>query len=276
MFPDITFHDITSTEGTWAPNSWKTRYALNFKKIPYKTHWLEYPNIAGFAQSIGAKPTGMIPFTASPQFTCPMISAVLPGDDKATTISDSGDIADFLDAHPALNGADTPRLFPAGTRELQDAFLAANVVGGMVTPGYVMLSASAGAGKLHPVSEEYFRRTRKEWHGGDVEWLGERAAQQKIPLDEWVPMGSEYRKQAWEQVKAGWGRAAKAFKETQQDGHSPWLTGETPVYADLVLLAWITTLKQTATEEEWAGVLEWDDGLWKALWEAGGPFRVKI
>ncbi|KAH7098776.1 hypothetical protein BKA62DRAFT_711831 [Auriculariales sp. MPI-PUGE-AT-0066] len=228
--------------------------------------------------SIGAKPTGTIPLTEIPQWTCPMISITLPGDTKVTVITDSANIADFLDTEPALNGANTPKLFPPGTRELQDAFIAANVLGSLVTPGLFMLGLSGSAGKLHPVSEAYFRRTRTQWRGGNVAWFGERAVERALPLEEWVPLGSEHREKAWEQVKVGWGRVASDFKKSKADAGAAgvWLTGGTPVYTDLVLLAWVTFLKHAVTEKEWDDVLEWDDGLWKAIWEAGAPFRANI
>lgn len=36
----------------WSVNTWKTRAALNFKGIPYKTEWVEFPDIAPLLQSL--------------------------------------------------------------------------------------------------------------------------------------------------------------------------------------------------------------------------------
>ncbi|KAH7098777.1 hypothetical protein BKA62DRAFT_354064 [Auriculariales sp. MPI-PUGE-AT-0066] len=276
MIPTITFYDIPSKNGPWSGNTLKTRYALNFKNLPYKTHWIEYPDIAEVGQSIGAKPVGKTPNTDDPQWTCPMISVVLPDDEKATVVTDSGDIADFLDAEPALNGADTPMLFPLGTRDVQDSFLTAAVSNSIIERGIIALGASGSAAKLLPRSEEYFRRTRLEWYGGNTEWLGERAAHRKLPLEEWVPLGSAYREEAWAKVKAAWGRAAKIFMAAKDSSAAgPWLFGTTPVYADLVLLAWLAWLKHVSTEDEWGKVLSWDDGLWATLWDASKPLRAQ-
>ncbi|THU78683.1 hypothetical protein K435DRAFT_786154 [Dendrothele bispora CBS 962.96] len=42
----LVFFDIPSKIGAWSPNTWKTRYSLNYKGIPYKTVWVESPDIA--------------------------------------------------------------------------------------------------------------------------------------------------------------------------------------------------------------------------------------
>jgi len=41
----IIFYDIASDKPlrTFAPNPWKTRLALNFKGIPYRTEWVRIP-----------------------------------------------------------------------------------------------------------------------------------------------------------------------------------------------------------------------------------------
>ncbi|KAI0258200.1 hypothetical protein BC834DRAFT_912736 [Gloeopeniophorella convolvens] len=41
----------------WSPNMWKARFALNYKGVPYKTGWIEFPDIAPLAQRIGAPHT---------------------------------------------------------------------------------------------------------------------------------------------------------------------------------------------------------------------------
>ncbi|KAJ7574817.1 hypothetical protein C8J56DRAFT_1124548, partial [Mycena floridula] len=47
------------------------RYALNFQSLPYKTEWIEYPDIETVAKDIGAKSTGIR--ARKPLYTVPMI-----------------------------------------------------------------------------------------------------------------------------------------------------------------------------------------------------------
>ncbi|KAJ3510855.1 hypothetical protein NLJ89_g4435 [Agrocybe chaxingu] len=74
----ITFYDIPSTfpNNVWSPNTWKARrvaylisnrsevlifgtrrYCLNYKRIPYKTEWVEYPDIEPLCKRLGIAPT---------------------------------------------------------------------------------------------------------------------------------------------------------------------------------------------------------------------------
>ncbi|TBU52346.1 hypothetical protein BD310DRAFT_998700 [Dichomitus squalens] len=39
---------------TWPPNTWKNRFSLDIKGIPYKTVWVESPDIEPLCKKIGA------------------------------------------------------------------------------------------------------------------------------------------------------------------------------------------------------------------------------
>lgn len=46
MSEELLLFDIPSKEGrAWSPNVWKVRAVLNYKKIPYRTEWIEFPDI---------------------------------------------------------------------------------------------------------------------------------------------------------------------------------------------------------------------------------------
>ncbi|GAW07249.1 AChain Crystal Structure Of Glutathione Transferase Gstfua3 From Phanerochaete Chrysosporium [Lentinula edodes] len=113
----IVFYDIPFAESNicWSPNTWKTRYSLNYKGLSYRTEWIEYPDIEALCIKIGAAPTDVKADGITPDYTLPVIYD--PSTDK--TISDSFAIALYLDtAYP-----DTPKLFPPGTQALQEAFV---------------------------------------------------------------------------------------------------------------------------------------------------------
>ncbi|THU99187.1 hypothetical protein K435DRAFT_795080 [Dendrothele bispora CBS 962.96] len=52
----ILFDDIPSKSDTgilWSPNTWKVRYILNYKRIPYQTVMLGYPDIEPTMKKVG-------------------------------------------------------------------------------------------------------------------------------------------------------------------------------------------------------------------------------
>ncbi|KAJ7904991.1 hypothetical protein B0H13DRAFT_2274571 [Mycena leptocephala] len=70
----IILYDIPSKAPgcAWSPNTWKIRYALNFKGLAYKTVWIEYPDIMDLCKLIGAEPT-MIRKNGTPYYSLPVI-----------------------------------------------------------------------------------------------------------------------------------------------------------------------------------------------------------
>jgi hypothetical protein len=85
---------------------------LDFKGVPYKTEWVEWPNIKTVYEKHGIEATSFNP-DGSPRYTMPVIHAPSTG----ITISDSFVIAKYLDkTHP------TPQIFPHHTQGLQEPF----------------------------------------------------------------------------------------------------------------------------------------------------------
>ncbi|KAI5927203.1 putative glutathione S-transferase [Camillea tinctor] len=81
----IVFFDLASKppNQTWSLNPWKTRFALNFKGLDYKTEWMQYPDI---------KPRFQDHFPPKEQYTIPTVT--LP---DGTWIMDSWEIAQELE-----------------------------------------------------------------------------------------------------------------------------------------------------------------------------------
>ena len=89
---------------------------MDYKRLPYKTVFVEFSEIARVSQEIGAKPTGTWP-DGSPKYTVPAIY----DPSTKTAVSDSVAIAQYLDAtYP-----DTPRVIPEGTEAFQETVLVA-------------------------------------------------------------------------------------------------------------------------------------------------------
>ena len=84
---------------------------MNFKQLPYKTEWVEFPDIKAVCQKIGAPPTDIrLQLDGSglqEHYTLPVIYDSSTG----KIVAESFAIAEYLDeTYP-----DTPKLLPAGS-----------------------------------------------------------------------------------------------------------------------------------------------------------------
>ncbi|KAF8878310.1 hypothetical protein BD779DRAFT_1554797 [Infundibulicybe gibba] len=177
----ITFYDIPSTipGNAWSPNTWRIRFALNYKGLAYKTEWVEFPDIEPLCKKIGAPPTSTKP-TGEPHYTLPVIFD--PRTQRA--IADSVVIAEYLDTQYP----ETPALFPKGTHALQYAFMDAYIPA--LDPVWEFVVPQVCV-RIRPGSEPYFRRTREKRFGMKLEAL--------------VPTGAA-RTEKLAQLEAGFGK----------------------------------------------------------------------
>ncbi|KAJ6530958.1 hypothetical protein DFH09DRAFT_1183768 [Mycena vulgaris] len=236
--PPIVFYDIPSTlpNKAWSPNTWKIRYALNYKGIAYKTVWLEYPEIEPLSKEIGAAPTSN-KRDGRPHYTLPMIHDPSTG----TVVSDSTKIALYLDAtYP-----DTPRLMPMGTIGLHRAFEDAG--NAAITPLYPFALPPTNA-RLNPASEVYFRRTREEAWG-------------VTPFENLVPTG-EKQVVEWAKLKEGFGKMDEWVRANGEGG--AYLMGEAPCFADIWMASYVLWIK-LVMPERWEEIKEWHGGRWATL-----------
>ncbi|KAF8493839.1 hypothetical protein JB92DRAFT_2818570 [Gautieria morchelliformis] len=244
----ITLYDTASRTGNpWNPMSLRARLALNFKGLPFKTVWLEYPDIEPTLRDIGAAPT----FFDNPSprkwiYTIPVIvdpGHLTPAGDP-TVVPDSWAIAEYLDeTYPNQN-----ILFPPGTKALQALFIDHSIMHIILdillptwTPNFLPF--------LNDKSLPYFRQTREAFF--------------KKKLEDVCPRGS----QPWEET---WDRVQKAFSEiaTFLDKNSKgaaFVMGGQVTYADLVLASVLETIILVAPEEWEARVKHWDGGRWEIL-----------
>ncbi|KAJ3878215.1 hypothetical protein F5051DRAFT_428363 [Lentinula edodes] len=240
----IVFYDIPFAESNicWSPNTWKTRYSLNYKGLSYRTEWIEYPDIEALCIKIGAAPTDVKADGITPDYTLPVIYD--PSTNK--TISDSFAIALYLDtAYP-----DTPKLFPPGTQAIQEAFMQ-----------YVNLRCIPRLGQfLRPAvfwklpegrSQEYFRRTREALYS--------------VTIEEWTPRGDE-RVKEWKRVERTLGVLAGHYRVAKEEFGilDAFLSGVKPTFGDFALAGILKWCKEGFGEEsdEWSDISSWQDGKW--------------
>ncbi|KAK3395786.1 hypothetical protein B0T20DRAFT_45410 [Sordaria brevicollis] len=226
----ITFFDIPDKNGrTWSLNPWKTRFALNYKSLPYHTSWTEYPLIAP-TLSPHLPPATPPPSTTS--YTIPAIR--FPDDNGGTYLMDSKKIAIELERrypspqYPSL-GLDSPVL------EKLEAIMPRLLKGlyGVFVPGVVKRVLGEG-------SKGYFKETREEAFGMGIDELeakqgGERVYEEVI--------GNDLKE------------VTRLLKENGK-GEGPFFEGDKVTYADFVWAGFLLFIRGAAGEEGWGKLLE--------------------
>ncbi|KAJ4393151.1 hypothetical protein N0V93_002358 [Gnomoniopsis smithogilvyi] len=241
----IIFYDIASGPPVrcFAPNPWKTRYALNFKRLHnglhYETSWTELPKVTEVRKSLGAAAVRKHDIDGGDFHTLP----VIVDRSKGQTVGDSFDIALYLDQmYPSREGE--PVLLPPSTVALHrnfnlhvDKIFTTFVVLGI--PGIPFNPESAEISKA-----EFCRRAgRKSW-------------------DEFAVDG-DARKALMKDYEAALGELAKLYVNRDK---GPFLEGSVPMYADLIVGGWLAMM--SVVLPEWEQLRGWHDGLFGQLHDA--------
>jgi len=241
----IILYDIPSTVpgNPCSPNTWKVRYCLNYKGIPYRTEWIEFPDIKPHCEKLGIKPTGKA-VDGSDLYTLPAIHDPSTG----AYVSESLVIAEYLDkTYPS-----TKPILPHNTLGLQTAFVSA-FEGSVMW--LLMFWLPSLLPFLNPPSLEYFRRTREQLIGKKLEDI--------IPREEAV--------EKWAKAKEDMGRtdAWYAKMDGGKGNKTPFLMGDALSFADLAVAGYLISQRIVWGEEseKWQDILTWHGGRWKRLLE---------
>ena len=215
------------------------RYCLNIKGIPYKTVWVEYPDIEAVCKKIGASATDKR-MDGTPLYTLPVIYD--PNTMRA--VSESAAIARYLDStYP-----DTPRLIPEAADALVSAFIDAfwAALDWQFEPIILPVETTI----LRPASRPYFRETREKKLG--------------CKLEEAAPPGSERLEECWAGVQRGVHKMACWLNADGKDkvffmGNKTGIT-----YADIMLASFLMWFRISfgVESEEWRRMMSWDGGRW--------------
>ncbi|KIL63379.1 hypothetical protein M378DRAFT_127830 [Amanita muscaria Koide BX008] len=242
----IVLYDIPSKQPgiSWNPNILKARLTLNYKRIPYRTEWVECPDIESKCKEIGIPSTRTKP-DGSPMYTLPAIW------DPATKtgVAESYLIAKYLDkTYP-----DTPPVLFDGIEEYDDV-----INGSPEMPELkplVRFIVAAVPFLLNPVSSEYYIRTKEAFLG--IKWT------------DMMPKGQE-KEEAWRSIKKGFDIIADSLqKKGKLLGHAEQLS-----YLDVVLGARVHGLGFIwgKDSELWRDMLTWNNGLWGKYVEETGRY----
>ncbi|KAF9479949.1 hypothetical protein BDN70DRAFT_878249 [Pholiota conissans] len=249
----IIFYDIPSTIGPWSPNTWKVRYCLNFKGLPYKTEWIEYPDIAPRCQQLGIAHTTMKPDGVTPHYTLPAIY------DPSTKryIAESAAIAEYLEEQYP----DTPAVFPFDTMGLLIDFKdALNRVGIIAAHQFVRPAIHR---ILNPASQGFYRTTREQFYGKKLEDVAPK-------------LDTEEGRVEWAKIEATF--ATVALWYSKNGGKGPFILGDRVSWADFVVGGNLLWFKAAWGEDDkkWKDLMSWQGGVWKTLSDALKEYEKQL
>jgi glutathione S-transferase len=206
---------------------------LNFKKVHYRTEWVELPEVESVRKKLEVAPVRAWA-DGSPFYTLPIISDPSTG----KFVGDSFDIALYLEeTYPS----DDRVLFPPSSTGLLRAF---NVQVDEIFTRFVQLVVMDMP--FNPETAEITHAT-----------FCARAGKQK--WEEFALTG-EVRASMLEDFKAALGTLAKHYRHKEA---GPFLEGATMTYADVIVGGWLAYMKETL--KEWDDFKTWQDGHWGRL-----------
>ncbi|KJA29515.1 hypothetical protein HYPSUDRAFT_211357 [Hypholoma sublateritium FD-334 SS-4] len=233
----IVLYDLVSTlpHKAFAPNTWKTRFCLNYKGLSYRTAWIDLDRAAikaGVYDKLGLAP---LPSPdGSPAYLLPVIHDTATG----VSVADSFAIAEYLErTYPAAQ-----RLFPHNTAALQSLVDGATFDG--VIQSVLRFTVLDRYLVLRPVGKDYFRRTREAEFG--------------MPLEDIAPKGNDAVAE-WAKVEAAFGAIAAWYAKSE----GPFILGPTVSWADFAVACWVMTARSIWGEEsqKWKEFAWWHGGL---------------
>ncbi|KAK7967272.1 uncharacterized protein PG986_001549 [Apiospora aurea] len=200
--PEIVLYDLACTKNIcFSPVVWCTRLMLNYKQIPYKTVFLEFPDIEATLEELGLPPN-----ETGHKYTVPAIQHV----PTATHLMGSIPIAQFLES--TYPDPPVPLTSEPGS---EIGARARAVVGPVMTKSLMPREVRI----LSPRSQEYFRRTREASIGR--------------PLEDLLGEGTDDEQQRWDAVDEEL-RGLGAFLQTRK-AEGPFVLGARPSYTDFFI-----------------------------------------
>ncbi|PPR05024.1 hypothetical protein CVT24_010217 [Panaeolus cyanescens] len=243
----IIFYDIDSNlpGRAFSPNTWKTRFTLNYKGIPYKTEWFEFVDIQSHCESLSIVPKSRRS-NGELYYSLPAIWDTTTG----VKMCESLEILEYLEkTYP-----DQPTLFPGNTKGLQLAFQE-----GIMHTGFSALFPFIIPDEIpvfSPRSREFFVSSREQYMG--------------IALKDMKPTGERAEKE-WAKFKAGLEVLSGWYEAT--DG--PFLMGDTIGWADIAMASWILWIKLVyENDPRWKDVSSWSGGRWERLLDDVKPYTT--
>lgn len=245
-----------------APNPWKARYALNFKKVPYSTHWVQMHEIGKARRGLGVPP-GRRFADGTDFYTLPMLAG--PG--LALPLGDSFDIAAHLQQEfPAAGAGD---LFPDQELPFECPIKMEVLVPLSARPDDAPHAAYAVFNTEVDAAFSLHAQLMGQGMKWDPKYEDDIKAEfvRRVGAESWEAMGvyGEKRRETIASLHKTVGALADMFRK---DASGPFVLGERPSYADIIVGGWLRMMSMTLPEEEWEEVRGWYDGVFGRLHDA--------
>ena len=229
------------------------RLILNYKRLPYRTCWVEFPDVEQTLRAINAPPTSIRP-DGRHVYTLPAIldpihvssstyhdASSSHSQPHPVVLTHANTIAEYLEhTYPARP------VVPEGTRALQTLFVHYVAENFVQPPLPIMVPLSHQ--RLPPHVQHHFRVR--------VDDYGVAGAQQ-----------AQKREEQWAAVQAQFTFLAGILEKNAGDGDGDVVMGHELTYADFAVCSVLLWIEKVAPHEGWARVREWDGGRWWRLWE---------
>lgn len=262
----MTFYDIALAppieKSACSPNPWKSRFALNFKNISYKTTWVPLPDISSVRGALNI-PASRKFADGSPYHTLPVLS------DPATgrIVGDSFEIATYLQEQYPSSGAGD--LFPEQELEFvfgRDLGLYAPIAEAQAAEGPAVAYAKFN-GNVDAVFSAHAQLTVDGFPFDPAiaeECKAMFAKRIGVPWEALAVSGEERREllRTFEETLGG---LAKLF---MGDASGPFLLGSKASYADFIVGGWLRMIRVMLPAEEWEALKGWHSGVFGKLHEA--------
>ncbi|KAL4814363.1 hypothetical protein BDW67DRAFT_165917 [Aspergillus spinulosporus] len=274
----ITFYDIAmrTPSLSCSPNPSKTRLALNFASVPYKTTFVPLPSISSVRQSLGV-PAGRKFADGSDFYTLPVIVDEATG----TKVGDSFDIAIYLHERYADANGGKGELLPVLKDGEKLDFRTPNTA--MLVPLSAMSEAARQDKYLEyatfntHVDAAFTSHVLLTVHGFPFPpdtaeaTKAEFCKRAGVPSWDAFTVSGEAREKLKESLKETLAELAKLFLRNQ---NGPFILGEKPCYADFIVGGWLRMLSVCLPADEWEEVRGWHGGVFGRVFDGLSEYMV--
>ncbi|THU86389.1 hypothetical protein K435DRAFT_970312 [Dendrothele bispora CBS 962.96] len=250
----ITLYDLKGGSGSsqpWAPNIWRVRFILNYKRLRYRTVWVDFPDVESILSSLGAPPSSFRS-NGRPVYTLPVLVDPSRNPGRPLILSNTNNISEYLEAtYPSKP------VFPPGSRALQSLY--AHYIQEVLAKPLLPLLVPLSHQQLDHRSQSYFRAP-----GG---LTGPPSSATNQPL----PPGPE-RERQWLQAKEQFDFLDSILAKNVGDGDGIVAMGFEVSYADFALCSVLMWIRQVALHDGWSRIQHWNGGRWEQLWQKCSPY----
>lgn len=260
----LIFYDISSPKEprSYAPNPSKTRLALSFKRVPFKTTFVEIPDIPEVRQGLNCPAVRKLD-DGSDYYTLPMLQDPASG----KVLGDSFDIANYLeDTYPDSGGC----LFPSDSTQTGLDYESPNKDVAFFAP---LTSNEGSKNKAYAKFNLHVDATFSAYvvlyayllpFNPDTADAAKALMMKRAHLSSWEDLNIQG--EAKDGLKAGFQEALTSLARLfTVHGSGPYLEGTQANYADLIVGGWLNMLSIIMPADEWKDFRTWHDGVFARL-----------